>query len=59
MNEILDFVAENYGMLMAACGAVGVVVIAIVKATPTKKDDKILADIQEARKYLRNYREDK
>lgn len=58
MTSVLNFIAEHYGALVAAAGAIGVVVIAIVKATPTKKDDEILENIQEARKYLRNHRDE-
>lgn len=58
MNETIDFIAQNWGAIVAAASAVGILVVAIVKKTETKKDDRILEEVQNARRYLRNYRDE-
>lgn len=58
MNETINFLVEHWGAIAAAASAIGVLVVAVVKKTKTKKDDAVLKHIVDARSYLRNYRDE-
>lgn len=51
---IFDWVAANWAEIMGAFGAGYAFALAVVKLTPTKKDDEILETVAEKASFFKN-----